>query len=167
LRFSHIRELVTIIEMLASSSGVQPLSKTQSSALRGALKAALDNFAAKEANGGAWRATIERRIDYINTYDAKIMLQKFISGLPVNIVSVPEGFHSKVIDLRNDLAHDISRIKSSDQNKLAFFVAKLKAIYALNDAIALGARIDEIGTGASFFLEADYVPLNSFGDDVD
>ena len=49
-----------------------------------------------------------------------------------------------MIDLRNDLVHDMSRLKSDDQNKLAFFVAQLKALYALSDAIALGATADDI-----------------------
>ena len=167
LRFSHLRELVTIIEMLASSAGATPLSKAQSAALRDGLKKVLSDFATKEANSDNWHETIEKRIDYINAYDAKITLKSFISRLPPGIVSVPENFHSEVINFRNNLVHDMSRIKSSDYNKLAFFVAKLKALYALSDAIALGARVEEVRTGASFFLAAEHMPLNSFSDDVD
>jgi hypothetical protein len=167
LRFNHLRELVTIIEMLASRTGATPLTKAQSAALRGALKMVLSDFATKEANSDNWHETIEKRIDHINAYDAKITLKNFIAELPPGVVSVPESFPSEVIDFRNTLVHDMSRVKSSDYNMLAFFVAKLKALYALNDAIALGARVDEVRTGASFFMAAEHMPPNSFSDDVD
>jgi ApeA N-terminal domain 1 len=167
LRFSHLRELVTIIEMLASSTEAAPLSKGQSAALRDALKKVLNDFAGKEANSDKWRVTIEKRIDHINAHDAKIVLNNFISELPPGIVSVPESFHSEVIDFRNTLVHDMSRIESRDYNKLAFFVAKLKALYVLSDAIALGASIGEVRKGASFFMAAEHMPLNSFSDDGD
>jgi hypothetical protein len=74
LRFSHLRELVTIIEMQASSDGTAPLSKAQSSALRQALKRALEEFAATEQDRESWLETIEKRIDNINYHDAKIQL---------------------------------------------------------------------------------------------
>ncbi len=153
--------------MLASDAGATPLTKTQSAALRDAFKKVLSDFATQEADSDNWRQTIERRIDYINSYDAKIVVKNFISELPPNIVSVPDSFHSEVIDFRNTLVHDLSRIKTSDYNKLAFFVAKLKALYALSDAIALGAKASEVRTGASFFVAAEHMPLNSFNDDVE
>jgi hypothetical protein len=161
------RELVTIIEMLASSSGATPLSKAQSAVLRDALKNALNDFAAKEDNSDNWRQTIEQRIDYINSYDAKTVLRNFISKLPPGIVSVQEGFNSDVIEFRNTLVHDMTRVKNGDYNKLSFFVAKLKALYALSDAVSLGARVDEIRSRASFFVVAENASLNSFCDDVE
>jgi hypothetical protein len=60
--------------------------------------------------------------------------------------------------------HDMSRLKSDDYNKLAFYVAKLKALYALNDAIALGGRADEIIPRSVFLLRAEHMPLDVFGD---
>jgi hypothetical protein len=167
LHFSHLRELVTIIEMLTSSVGTAPLFKKQSTALRRALKTVLDGFAAKEANSESWRETLEKRIDNINYHDAKMVLKNFISELPSGFVAVPKNFYSEVIEFRNTLVHDISRMKSNDYNKLAFFVAKLNALYALSDAVALAARADEIKTGALFFVEAEHAPLNSFSDDVE
>jgi hypothetical protein len=42
------------------------------------------------------------------------------------------------------------------------FVAKLKAFYALSDAIALGARPSDIREGSQFFRAAKYMPKNFF-----
>jgi ApeA N-terminal domain 1 len=165
LRFSHLRELVTIIEMLASSDGAAPLSKRQSCELRSALKATLDAFAANEADGERWRETLERRINNINYHDAKIQMKNFISRLPQGLVSVPETFHRNVIDFRNTLVHDFSRIRNEDQNKLAVYVAKLKALYALSDAVALGARMNEIREGSQFLMAAKHMPLDAFTED--
>jgi hypothetical protein len=166
LRFSHLRELVTIIEMQAFSDGTAPLSKVQSAALRQALKSTLDKFAMNEQDSANWRETIEKRIDNINYHDAKILLKRFISELPPGLVSVPDTFHSDVVDFRNTLVHDMRRITSDDSNKLAFFVAKLKAIYAVSDAIALGGKPSEIRDGSPFLAAAKYITPNSFsGDD--
>jgi ApeA N-terminal domain 1 len=165
LHFSHLRELVTIIEMQASSDGTAPLSKEQSCALRRALKATLEAFATKEVDSESWRETIERRIDNINSHDAKIKLKNFISQLPQAFVSVSDTFCRDVIDFRNTLVHAISRIKAGDYNKLAFFVAKLKALYVLSDALSLGARVNEIRTGSSFLMAAEHMPLNAFTED--
>jgi hypothetical protein len=156
LRFSHLRELVTIIEMQESGSGTAPLSTAQSCALRGALKSALDEFAAKESNSGDWLETMRRRIENINYYDAKVRLANFIEKLPQGFVAVPDSFANDVVRLRNTLVHDISRLKNEDQNRLSFFVAKLKALYALSDAMALGARPTDIRDGSSFLSGAKY-----------
>lgn len=165
LRFSHLRELVTIIEMQTSSDGTAPLSKVQSAALRDVLKSALGEFAANEPNSGEWRETIEKRIDNINYHDARILLKRYISELPPGLVDVPDTFPSDVVEFRNTLVHDMSRIKSDDTNRLAFFVTKLKAIYAVNDAIALGGRANEIRERSRFLTAAKYITPNSFGGD--
>lgn len=166
LRFSHLRELVTIIEMQERKAGTAPLSKAQFRALRCALKAVVKEVAEKQTDSAEWRETIENRINYINSYDAKILLTNFISRLPPGFVSLPDSFPNDVIKLRDNLVHDISRLKSDAQNKLAFFVAKLKALYALSDAIALGARPDEVREGSRFFTRAKYTPTNLFADDT-
>ncbi len=165
LRFSHLRELVTIIEMQERKAGTVPLSKAQFRALRCALKAVVKEVAEKQPDSAKWRETIEERIGHINSYDAKTLLTNFISQLPPGFVSLPAGFPNDVIKLRNDLVHDISRLKSDAQNKLAFFVAKLMALYALSDTIALGARPDEVRKGSRFFTRAEYTPTNLFADD--
>src|SRR5258707_716577 len=103
-----------------------------------------------------------RRINQINYHDAKIKLANFIAKLPEGFVSTPEAFINDVVELRNTLVHDISRLKNDDQNRLAFFVAKLKALYALSDAISLGATPDDIKKGAQFFMAAKYTPKNIF-----
>lgn len=162
LRFSHLRDLVTIIEMQEASAGTAPLSKVQSSALRNALKLVINEFAAKEPDSDKWHETMERRIDQINYYDARTRLANFIAKLPKGFVSVPETFTNDVIELRNTLVHDISRLTSDDQNRLAFFVAKLKALYALSDAISLGAKPDDIREGSQFFTAAKYMPKDFF-----
>ena len=176
LRFSHLRELVTLIEMQESDAGTVPLSKAQSRALRRALKATLDEFATlkaivdefavKEPVSAQWHETMKNRINNINYSDARIKLKNFISRLPSGFVSVPDTFPKDVIDLRNTLVHDIRNLKSDDQNKLAFFVAKLKALYALSDAVALGAKPDEIRESSSFLTGAKYTPANAFTDDT-
>ena len=164
LHFSHLRELVTIIEMQAGSDGTTPLSKEKSRALRSALMAALEAFAAKETDCQSWFETIKKRVDNINCHDSKVTLKTFIARLPSGFVSVPPLFFSDVVELRNTLVHDISRLKSADYNKLAFYVAKLKAMYALDDAIALGGRADEIINRSALLLEAEHMPLDVFGD---
>jgi hypothetical protein len=166
LHLSHLRELVTIIEMQAGRDGTTPLSREKSCALRSALRATLEAFAAKETDSQSWFETIKKRIDNINYHDAKATLQTFISQLPNGFVSVSSTFHSDVVELRNALTHDMSRLKSADYSRLAFYVAKLKALYALNDAIALGGRADEIITSSAFLLAAEHMPLNVFGDDT-
>jgi hypothetical protein len=163
LHLNHLRELVTIIEM----QGTSPLSKEKARDLRSALTATLEEFAAKEADSQSWFETIKNRIDYINSHDAKTKLKKFISQLPNGFVFVPETFHSDVVELRNTLTHDMSRLKSADYNKLAFYVAKLKALYALNEALALGGRADEIVTRSPFLLRAEHMPSDVFGDHTD
>jgi hypothetical protein len=162
LRFSHLRDLVTLVEMHEASAGTSPLSKTQFCVLRKAFKAFLNEFAAKEPDSDKWHETMERRIDLINQYDAKIRLANFIKKLPEGFVSAPETFTNDVIKLRNTLVHDIVGLKTDDQNKLAFFVAKLKALYALSDAMSLGARPDDIKKGAQFFSAAKFTPRNFF-----
>jgi hypothetical protein len=165
LSLSHLRELVTITKMQADDHGTTPLSKAQSRDLRNALKGTLEAFAAKEPNSQSWLEIIKKRIDDINHHDAKVKLKNFISQLLNGFVSVPDTFHSDVVELRNTLVHDLSRLKSHDYNKLAFYVAKLKALYALNDAISLGARADEIITRSAFLLRAEHMPLDIFGHD--
>jgi hypothetical protein len=165
LRLSHLRELVTIIEMLAESDGTTPLSKEQSCALRSALMTTLEEFAANDTESQNWLGTIKKRIDNINSHDAKMKLKSFISRLPNQFVNVPETFHNDVVELRNTLTHDMSRLKSTDYNRVAFYVAKLKALYALNDAITLGGRADEIIPRSSFLLRAEHMPPDIFGDD--
>jgi hypothetical protein len=166
LRFSHLRELVTIIEMQESNAGTTPLLKDQFRTLRDALKAVLEQFAAKDPDSARWRETIEKRISQINSYDARIKLANFIAKLPQSFVSLPEAFTKDVIDLRNDLVHDISRLKAGVQNRLAFFLAKLKALYVLSDAIALRARPDEVRTGSHFLAAAQHIPANFFTGDT-
>jgi hypothetical protein len=167
LRFSHLRELVTIIEMQESSAGTAPLSnKEQSRALRGALKAALEEFAAKVPDSAAWRKTLEGRIDQINSHDTRIKLANFIAKLPQGFVSVPETFSNEVVELRNALVHDISRLKIDHQYRLALFLAKLKALYALSDAIALDARPDEVREASRFLAAAENMPTNFFTGDM-
>jgi len=169
LRFSHLRELVTIIEMQASSDGTAPLSKPQSVALRGALKQALEEFAASEPDSADWRETIEKRINNINYHDAKIQVKRFLSQLPAELVTVPDTFSGEVVDFRNTLVHDFSRITNDDNNRLAYFLAKLKAAYAVNDAIALGAKASEIRSRSKLLTAATYTTPNSFsgGDEID
>jgi hypothetical protein len=148
LRLSHLRELVTIIEMQA---GRLPLSKTQFRALGRAL---------------SWLETIKTRINNINYRNAKIEVETFISQLPNGLVSLPPTFYSDVVEFRNTLVHHLDRLNHDDDNKLAFFVAKLKSVYALSDAVALGARVDEIRTESAFLLAAEHMPMNVFGDDT-
>jgi hypothetical protein len=88
LHLSHLRELVTIIEMQADSAETTPLSKEKSCTLRRALRATLEAFAAKESDSHIWLETIKKRIDNINYHDAKLKLKNFISQLPNGFVSV-------------------------------------------------------------------------------
>jgi hypothetical protein len=162
LRFSHLRDLVTVVEMHETSAGTAPLSKTQFCAVRKAFKAFLNKFAVKEPDSDKWLETMERRVDLINHYDAKIRLANFIKKLPEGFVSAPEAFINEVIKLRNTLVHDIVGLKTDDQNKLAYFVAKLKALYALSDAVSLGARPVDVQKGAHFFSAAKFTPRNFF-----
>jgi hypothetical protein len=125
----------------------------------------LEEFAANDTESQNWLGTIKKRIDNINSHDAKMKLKSFISRLPNQFVNVPETFHNDVVELRNTLTHDMSRLKSTDYNRVAFYVAKLKALYALNDAITLGGRADEIIPRSSFLLRAEHMPPDIFGDD--
>lgn len=130
------------------------------------MKSALERFAANQADSESWRETIAKRIDNINYHDAKIQMRRFICGLPPGLVELPERFSDDVIEFRNTLVHDVSRIKTEDYNKLAFYVAKLKAIYAVSDAVALGGARDDIRNGSYFLSSAKHMPLNSFADDA-
>ena len=165
LRLSHLRDLVTMIEMLAGKEGASPLSGEEARDLRSALISTLEAFAAGKPESDSWLGTMKKRIDNINSHDAKIKVESFISKLPGGLVSVPPKFSSDVVELRNALVHDITRVQIADYNKLAFFVAKLKGLYALSDAIALGARVDEIGTNSEFLRLADQMPMNAFSDE--
>ena len=167
LSLSHLRELVTIVEMLTGNDGAAPLPKGTSRALRCALKAALKIFAAKQSDSANWVDTITKRIDNINYHDAKRKIKAFLSQLPTGFVSVPETFHDDVIDLRNVLVHDMTQLNKTHYSRLAFFVAKLKAAYAVNDAIALGARAEEIRTGSSFLVRAEHMPPGMCGYDIE
>ena len=60
----------------------------------------------------------------------------------------------------------MSRLNNSDYNKLGFLGAKLKAVYAVSDAVALGAKANEIITRSAFLLRAEHMPLNIFSDDT-
>jgi hypothetical protein len=86
----------------------------------------------------------------------KVRIAKSIEKLPKGVVAFPDSFANDVVRLRNNLVHDISRLKNEDQNRLSFFVAKLKALYALSDAMALGARPTDIRDGSSFLSGAKY-----------
>ena len=77
LRLSHLRELVTIVEMLAGNDGVTPLPKETARALRCALKATLKTFAAKENDRVSWVDTITSRIDNINYFTQSESLKGF------------------------------------------------------------------------------------------
>ena len=92
LRLSHLRELVTIIEMQAGSDGTAPLSKDKSRALRSALSVTIKEFAAKDADSQCWLETMEKRINNINYHDAKMVLKKVIEQLPSNLVFIPVHF---------------------------------------------------------------------------
>jgi hypothetical protein len=75
-------------------------------------------------------------------------------------------FHGDVIDLRNDLVHDMRRLKAGVEHRLTFFLAKLKALYALSDAIALDARPDEVREHSYFLAAAHNMPENFFTGDT-
>jgi hypothetical protein len=137
LRFSHLRE----------------------------LKAALEEFAAKVPDSAGWRKTLEGRINQINYHDARVKIANFIAKLPQEFVSVPETFSNDVVALRNALVHDMTRLKTDDLYRLSFFLAKLKALYALSDAIALGARPDEVSEVSRFLAPAANMPTNFFTSD--
>jgi hypothetical protein len=155
IRLSHLRELVTIIEMQAEKDGIAPLSKKLAGKLRNALKAAARAFAASHTSTQTdWLETIEGRINYINSYDAKKKMLKFIGRLPTGLVTVPEAFSAQVIEFRNSLVHDMSKLTDFHYNKLAYFVAKLQAIYAVDDAGALGAKANEIAPPSRFLQHA-------------
>jgi hypothetical protein len=162
LRFSHLRDLVTLVEMHETHVGTLPLSKTLFDVVRKAFKASLNEFAAKDPDSAKWLETMEKRVDLMNYFDAKIRLANFIKKLPEGFVSAPEKFTNDVINLRNTLVHDIVELKTDDQNKLAYFVAKLKALYVLSDAISLGARPDDINKGSRFFIAAKLTPRDVF-----
>lgn len=167
LRFSHLRELVTIIEMQEGKHGTAPLAKPQFRRLRDALQVALTTFAGEEENSAKWRDVIEKRIDQINYHNAKTQIANFIARLPKGLVVLPHDFVHELVELRNMLVHDISRITTNDQNKLAFFLAQLKALYAVSDAVALGATQSEIREGSHFLSTAMHMPLNFLTGDID
>jgi ApeA N-terminal domain 1 len=167
MRFSHLRELVTIIEMQEEKAGTAPLTKAQARRLRSALQAALTTFADTEPNSAEWLDVIEKRIGLINSYDAKKKIANFIAGLPKGFVVLPDRFVHELVELRNTLVHDISRITANDQNKLSFFLAQLKALYALSDAMALGARQADIREGSHFLSTAMHMPINFYTGDIE
>jgi hypothetical protein len=165
LRPGHLRDLITMIEMLVDSGGMAPLNRTKFQALRTALIEALDAFAADDVHAAEWQGTIRRRIDNLNSRDAKILLKRFIEALPEGFVTAPETFSSDVIGLRNTLVHDLGRLKPDHYNQMSFFIAKLKALYALSDAIALGGHRDEITPRSQFLVRAQYVSMDVFGNE--
>jgi len=165
VRFSHLRELVTILEMHEAKAGTAPLSKETSRKLRQSLHEALEKFEANEPGSAEWRDVIRQRIDQINYRDAKTQMANFIAKIPKGFMELPDRFAHDLIELRNTLVHDISRITANDQNKLSFFLAQLKALYALSDAVGLGAIPDEINLGASFLSTALHMPMDSFTGD--
>jgi hypothetical protein len=61
----------------------------------------------------------------------------------------------------------MTRLTNTHYSRLAFFVAKLKAAYAVNDDIALGARAEEIRTGSLFLVRAEHMPADKFGYDTE
>jgi hypothetical protein len=67
LRPSHLRDLITMIEMLVGRGGTAPLSKTKFRALRTALIGALDAFAAAYADAAEWQETIKCRLGHLNS----------------------------------------------------------------------------------------------------
>jgi hypothetical protein len=80
------------------------------------------------------------------------VLSRFIASLPLGVVTVPETFAADV-PLRNTLVHDVSRFKATDFNRLSFAAAKLKVLYALFDAIALGGELEEIIPRSEFLAK--------------
>ena len=165
LRPSHLRDLVTIAEMLADSDGTAPLTTQKFRALREALIATLDKFATGHADALDWRDTVKGRLDNLNYRDTRIILQRLIDALPESFVALPEAFAGDVVKLRNALVHDVGRLKPDDYNKMSFFVAKLKGLYALNDALALGGRPDQIIPYSQFLRRAELATTNVFGDE--
>ena len=164
LRLSHHRELVTIIEMQANAEGTAPMCKSQSRALRALLQDAITRFAAKDPSSAAWLDVMRKRVDNLNYHDARVILHNFIAALPSGIIELPENFCADVIDFRNILTHDMSKIQIDDYNKLAFFTAKLKAIVALSDVIGLGAAPGDILTSSEFLIRAQNTQPNPFTD---
>lgn len=165
LRFSHLRELVTIIEMQEAKAGTAPLEKEQADKLRGKLRRALDEFSKSAPGDGEWLEVIRSRLDNINYHNAKVQFSRFMSKLPPKLIAFiapPDNFAHEVIELRNTLVHDIARITVNDQNKLAFFLAQLKAMFAISDAVSLGAAQDEIQEGSQFLSAARQMPINFF-----
>jgi len=61
--------------------------------------------------------------------------------------------------------HDISRLGADDWDKFSFFVAKLKAAYALSDVITLGANPDEIRAQSQFLVSAKHAPRKVYTDE--
>ncbi len=163
LRLSHHRELVTIIETQTSFEGTAPMRKPIARRLRQALIETLTAFAVEDSGSATWLETMKKRICDLNHHDARIIVKKFIDALPGEFVVIPEGFCGEVVDLRNMLTHDLSLNRNDDFNRLAFFVAKLKALIALSDVVALGADAKEINKSSRFLIGAEQTPRNLFG----
>jgi hypothetical protein len=162
LRPGHLRELVTIIETRGGTEETAPLRKDVSKALRDKLNVTLEWFASTQSDGDVWIDIIRRRINNINHHEARLILRKFVSDLPPNLVEVSDTFPADLIALRNSLTHDISKITSSDYNNLKFFVTTLKALFVVNDAIVLGASPSDIIEASSFLAAAKYMKLPQF-----
>lgn len=54
-------------------------------------------------------------------------------------------------------------MKNSDFNRLAFFIAKLKAAIALSDVMSLGASPSAVRKDADLIRLADRTPPEAFG----
>jgi hypothetical protein len=160
LRFSHLRELVTLIESWSRVREL-PMPKESFQRLKAILLAQTEKFAAK-SGVTSWLPVLVERIGHLNSYNARVTLEKFISALPSGVVSTPPSFAKDVIALRNKLVHDISLIDHQDYNRLSFMVAKLQGLYALADAGSLGAEQSEIIPRSRFLLRAENTTINTF-----
>jgi hypothetical protein len=163
LRLSQHRELVTIIELLGKTKGSSPMTKAKAREVRAALRKALEECAANGATNQAWVDTIRARIDNINYHDAAIVVQNFLDELPSGFIDFPPTFAKDVVELRNTVTHNLGNIKNSDFNRLAFFVAKLRAAIALSDVISLGASPSDVRKDADLIRLADRTPSEAFG----
>jgi len=163
LRLSHHRELVTIIELLGKTKGSAPLTKVKAQQVRAALQKALDECAAKDESSGSWVDAMRARIANIKYHDATIVVQNFLNALPPGFVSFPPTFAADVVKLRNTLTHNLGDVKNSDFNRLAFFIAKLKAAIALSDVMSLGASPSAVRKDADLIRLADRTPPEAFG----
>jgi hypothetical protein len=86
-----------------------------------------------------------------------------LDDLPPGFISFTPMFSSDVIKLRNTLTHSLGDVKNSDLNRLAFFIAKLKAAIALSDVVSLGASLGDVRKDADLIMRADRTPSQAFG----